>query len=368
VRVTGHRRYRLGTAHGQRLTANGHEGRAASVVIQTAFLGDMVLTTPLIAALAQRGPVDVVGTPANISLLAGNPDVRKVFAYDKRASGSLKSMLSIGRQLRRRGGYDAAYLAQGSLRSAALAVVAGVRVRVGFETSGGRHLYTLRVPYDEDAHHAERLLQLASAHRRAVGDRNGETGIDARPRLYPGANESARITQLLQDPTAADAPLVALAPGSVWATKRWPYYPELAARLSKTVRVFIVGGRADKPLAEAICSQAPTATDTCGKLSLLESAELIRRCAAVVSNDSAPVHLASAMNTPTVAIFGPTVPGFGFGPLADGSEVAGHETLACRPCDRHGPRRCPLGHWRCMGELSVDEVFDPLTRIVPGLR
>jgi heptosyltransferase-2 len=91
-------------------------------------------------------------------------------------------------------------------------------------------------------------------------------------------------------------------------------------------------------------------------LSLLASAELIGRSALLVTNDSAPLHLASAMNTPTIAVFGPTVPEFGFGPLAEQSMVVGHTSLACRPCDRHGPQRCPLGHWRCMREIMPDAV------------
>ncbi len=98
------------------------------------------------------------------------------------------------------------------------------------------------------------------------------------------------------------------------------------------------------------------AIDATGKLSLLASADLIGRAALLVTNDSAPQHLASAMNTPTVTVFGPTVPAFGFGPLADRSAVAGIDALACRPCDRHGPQKCPLGHWRCMREITPDIV------------
>ncbi|MBA3405540.1 MAG: glycosyltransferase family 9 protein, partial [Gemmatimonadaceae bacterium] len=101
-----------------------------------------------------------------------------------------------------------------------------------------------------------------------------------------------------------------------------------------------------------------------GALGILASAELLRRAAALVTNDSAPQHLASAMATPTIAVFGPTVPEFGFGPLAPRSTTAGHPSLACRPCDKHGPERCPLGHWRCMRDLSAGTVFDLLEQTV----
>jgi heptosyltransferase-2 len=155
-----------------------------------------------------------------------------------------------------------------------------------------------------------------------------------------------------------DERLVAFAPGSVWATKRWPYFPQLAQELAGDARVVIVGSAADSPLARAIAVAAPTAIDTTGQLPLLASAELIGRCAAIVTNDSAPMHLASAMGTPTVAVFGPTVPEFGFGPLSARATVVGHDALPCRPCDRHGPARCPLGHHHCMRELTPQLVAE----------
>src|SRR5690606_28502038 len=117
----------------------------------------------------------------------------------------------------------------------------------------------------------------------------------------------------------------ALAPGSVWGTKRWPYYPELAARLARHSRIVIVGSADDSEVAAHIsrAADAQGVVDATGKLSLLGSAELIGRCDILVTNDSSPQHLASAMATPTVTIFGPTVPAFGFGPLAPHSTTLG---------------------------------------------
>jgi heptosyltransferase II len=326
---------------------------ASSVVIQTSFLGDTILTTPLLAQIARRGPVDVVTTPAAASLLKGHPAVRDVIVYDKRGAHSgLVGLTTLASRLRS-ARYDAAFLAQGSLRSAALAFLARVPERIGFATSAGSWLYTTKVPYRDDLHHAARLLLLSRPNGREP------TVEETRPSLAPGDAERQLVDDLLRRAgVAAGERLIALAPGSVWGTKRWPYYPQLAAALADAGRIVVVGGKDDAPLGLEIREAVPDAVDATGALPLLGSAELIGRSAVIVTNDSSPLHLASAMGTPTVAIFGPTVPDFGFGPLAPSSVVVGHESLACRPCHRHGPRRCPLTHFRCMRELTADMVAE----------
>ena len=331
---------------------------SASLVIQTSFLGDTVLTTPLIAELARRGPVDVVTTPASARLLANNPNIRSVVPFDKRGlDGGVFGFLKMARRLRGFG-YESAYLAQGSMRSAALAMAAGVSRRVGFASHAGRMLYTEKVEYREDLHHAVRLLRLASPDATAAD----------RPRLYPGIPERGAVDRFLalHDVHDEGLPLVALAPASIWGTKRWPYYAELAQALSGRARIVVVGSTDDTSLADEICRTAgQTSMNAAGVLSLLGSAELIRRCNLLVTNDSAPQHLASAVDTPTVTIFGPTVPTFGFGPLARHSQTLGNAELACRPCHKHGPQRCPLSHWKCMRELTPSAVAARVLDILP---
>ena len=314
-----------------------------TLIVQTSFLGDVVLTTPLIARAATAGEVDVVCIPGSAPLLAGNPAIREVIVYDKR--GADRGFAGFWRMASRlRGGkYDRALLAQGSARSGALVLAAGIRQRVGFDTSAGRALYTTRIPYIENEHHARRLSRLAGA---------GDESLP-RPSLFPGDSERLAVDRLL---AGHAAPFFAVAPGSVWATKRWPGYPELITRLLQRGSVVVIGTEADR-VQVATAMAASGVVDALGKLSLLGSAELIRRCAVLVTNDSAPQHLASAMNTPTVTIFGPTVPEFGFGPLAERSVTVGLESLACRPCDRHGPMACPLGHWKCMRDVGVERVL-----------
>jgi heptosyltransferase-2 len=357
-------------------------------VIQTSYLGDLVLTTPLLAELATRGPVDVITTPAAAAVLANHPAVRSVIPYDKRGDGrgiagiwraahALRARYArlgrgAGTRPARRGGaatsadadqqMPVAYLAQGSIRSAMLALLAGCGDRVGFATSAGRTLYTRRVPYRPDRHHAERLWLLAAQ------TTDAEPPPAARQlRLYPGRDDLEAVDLLLRAAAYRGEPLIALAPGSAWGTKRWPYYPALAAALRPRYRIVVVGGPADRDLARDIIGAAGAdgarMIDATGRLTPLATTALLGQCATLIANDSAPQHLAAAAGTPTVSIFGPTVPEFGYWPLAPRHEIAGHSRLTCRPCDRHGPSRCPLGHWRCMREIQVADVVALIARV-----
>jgi heptosyltransferase II len=333
-----------------------------TLVIQTSFLGDVVLTTPLIAELAKRGPVDVLATPPGAVVLANNPDIRSIIRYDKRGTyGSALSLWRTVRDLRSRRPYDTVYLAQGSFRSGLIAMMTGARERIGFASSTGRVLYTQQRPYRPERHHAERLWSLSMP-----GGAEAATPDQIRPRLYPSDEDRRIVDLLLRRDSVNGEPFVALAPGSAWGTKRWPYYVGLAKKLSDDFRVAIIGSNADKKIADEIRAAVPAGCviDAVGVLPLLASAELIGRAQAIVTNDSAPQHLASAMGTPTLTIFGPTVPEFGFGPLAERRAVAGFSGLSCRPCHRHGPPQCPLGHWRCMRELSVEYVSSLLTDVL----
>jgi heptosyltransferase-2 len=335
---------------------------SGSLVIQTSFLGDVILTTPLIRELAKRGPVDVLVTPQGAAVLANNPSIRTVIRYDKRGTyGSALNLWQTVRELRNRRPYEAAYLAQGSFRSGLLAIMTRAKERIGFASSTGRALYTRQLPYRPDRHHAERLWSLAMSECA-----DPPTADQIRPRLYPSDEERLTVDRMLRRAGSLEEPFVALAPGSAWGTKRWPYYVELARRTSEHARIAIIGAKSDAPIAEEITAALPAGCviNAVGELSLLASAELIGRAQAIVTNDSAPQHLASAMGTPTLTIFGPTVPEFGFGPLAERHAVAGLDGLSCRPCDRHGPQRCPLGHWRCMRELGPEHISSLLTEVL----
>jgi heptosyltransferase-2 len=279
--------------------------------------------------------VDVVTTPSAAGLLEGHPAIRRVLKYDKRGTdGGPMGLWRMAQRIHAESPDSVAYCAQGSLRTVLLALLAGYRTRVGFETSDGRPFYTRRIPYRVSQHHAERVLRLA------LGDDDIIPFEELKPSLYPSEADRDAVDQLFAMREVSGERLIALAPGSIWGTKRWPGFPALARSLSAHGRIVVIGG-----------------IDTTGQLGLLASAELIRRASLLVTNDSLPQHLASAMGTRTVTIFGPTIPGFGFGPLAPGSVAVGHESLPCRPCHPHGPAKCPLGHHLCMLDLGVPNVL-----------
>src|SRR3989441_7000810 len=296
---------------------SSRSSRLTSLVIQTAFLGDVVLTTPLLEGLARRaGPVDVVTTPAALPLVATHPAVRRAIPYDKRGQDrGMAPFLALARALRAER-YEAAYLPHRSLRSAALAWLARVPRRVGFD-DGWPLLYTEVRRRPAGGHESDRLLALA-----------GESAHSFAPRLSPTAADEAAVDAWLGDAgRGLDRGFVALAPGSIWGTKRWPYYKELAERLAPRAAIVIVGGSEDgdpaASITEAVGRAGGRAVSACGRLTLRQSAVLIGRARLLVTNDSAPLHLATAMGNPVVAVFGPQIPEFGFGPVRGGGASGG---------------------------------------------
>jgi heptosyltransferase-2 len=330
-----------------------------SLVIQTAFLGDVVLTTPLLAALAGRhGPVDVVTTPAAAPLVETHPGVRRVVPYDKRGRDrGWAGLRGLARRLRSER-YERAYLPHRSLRTAALALLARIPARIGFH-DGWPFFYTEVRRHPPNGHEVDRLLALAEQPAGAYA-----------PTLHP-TPEDERVAGAVLSAAGieAGAPFIAVAPGSIWGSKRWPYYGDLARRLAAAVPVVVVGGPEDAGLGEEIVGAVEgdtgrsKAVNVCGKLTLRQSAALIARARVLVTNDSAPLHLATATGTPIVAVFGPTLPEFGFGPLRPGDLALGVAGLDCRPCSRHGPPQCPLGHHRCMRDLTPEVVAAAIDEI-----
>jgi heptosyltransferase-2 len=337
------------------------------LVFHTAFPGDIILVLPLIQVL-QRAfpdvPLTVVTTPAAAGLLAGHPAVSEVLPYDKRGERKgVRGILSMASLLRERR-FEAALIPHRSFRSGLVCRLAGIPVRIGFETSAARFLMTATVPYVRADHEILRNLSLGMP----LGIRERKMEL---PSLYPSREDRSRVESFLEKGIERARGIVAVAPGSVWNTKRWPEdsYAALVAMLRREGHpVVLVGGEADIPLCGRVARAGEASggalLDASGKFTLLQSAALIERCAVLVSNDSAPMHMGVAVRTPVVALFGATVPAFGFSPVGAHDKVVETDGLACRPCAIHGGPRCPIGTFECMNGIHAARVRDEVVSLI----
>ncbi len=327
------------------------------LIAQTSFLGDVVLSTPVFAALRRHNPaahITVMVRPEVAEILAGHPHVDAVLTDDKRGRDRGFGSWRVVRRLRA-GHFDVALALHKSFRTAWVLAAAGIGQRIGFRQSAGWFLYHRRVDRNPARHDVERNLSILAG-----------LGVDpgkgpARPYLACQADAVHRFhAALRQRGIAPETPLVGLAPGSVWATKRWTVdgYAVLLGVLQRDLgaTAVLLGAPGDADCANAVQRAAGGAGVNlvgCTDLGMLVAA--IDQCAVLVANDSAPVHIAVARDTPVVAIFGPTVPRQGFGPYTDRARVVERD-LPCRPCSRHGGARCPLGTHACMRDITPSDV------------
>ncbi len=336
------------------------------VVVQTAFLGDVVLTTPLLRELRRARPearISVVATPTGVETLRGLPWVDGLVAYDKRgAERGPAGLWRLARGLSRPRA-DFGIAAQRSARTGLLLQLARSRERVGFEGAPGAWAYTRRVPWVASEHAVRRYLELA---RPLGGDPDR---ADRRPELAVLGEARERVERILEEHgIGGEEPLLVVAPGSVWGTKRWTpegYAEVVRAAAARGLRPILVGAERERPLCGTILEMAGGAgVSIAGRTSVPDLTALIARARGIVTNDSGPAHVASAVGTPVVAIFGPTVPAFGFVPWGEASRIVEHPSLPCRPCSPHGPEVCPLGHHRCMREIPKEQVIGALERVL----
>ncbi len=325
----------------------------ALLVVQTSFLGDVVLTTPLVSALRRRlAPrrLALLVRPDAVPLVAGHPDVDQVLVDDKRGAdrGAL-GWLRTARRLRAER-FEVAVSPHRSLRTALVLAAAGIPRRVGFRESRGARLFHERVPRDRRRHDVERNLALLAP----FGDGAGEA-----PALHvPVAPEAARRAAELLPP--GPGPLVGVAPGSVWATKRWTaegFAAVIAALAADGARCVLLGAPGEAALAREIDRRAGGgATVLAGRTDLATMVAVVDRMALLVANDSAPMHIACARGVPVIAVFCATTPALGYGPWGPRAVVV-EADLACRPCARHGGRCCPRGTEDCMRLVAPETVL-----------
>ena len=331
------------------------------VVVQTAFLGDVVLTTPLFRALKRVYPesrLTALVTPQAAPLIEEDPHLDALLTYAKKGGEPFSRVLSRVRS----GGFDLLVSPHRSHRSALLSLLSGVRLRVGFAGSAVPFAYHRRVRLDPGLHEVDRNLSLL----RGIG----ETPLASDRVLCAGygETEAEEVRAVLAEAgVSAGERLAGLCAGSVWATKRW--LPEGFAAVGRGLvergyRPLLLGGPDDREVSVRVAGLiGPAAVAGAGRTSLKALAAWMDRVSILVTNDSAPLHVAAARGTPTVAVFGATTTGLGFGPFHPRSRVV-EVPLRCRPCGRHGGARCPEGHFRCMRDVTPAAVLGAVDELL----
>ncbi|MBA3051816.1 MAG: glycosyltransferase family 9 protein [Candidatus Omnitrophota bacterium] len=335
------------------------------LIMQSAFIGDVILALPLAEAVKQSFPeseIHFLTLPAYKKFVEKHSAVYRVIADDKKDKNRCPvNFLSFCAKLRKEK-YDIALVVHRSFRSALMTRLAGIKKRVGFDISPGSFFFTEKVKYEQASHEIERNLSLA---RRA-----GFDSWDGKWNMPFDEDFEEAEFGVPQSASRAEKPLAVISPFSNWGTKRWPaeYWIKLIDLLGRDFRVAAAGAPGDVEgwggIKKAVDGEV---MDFVGETDFLELASLVKNAQLLITGDSAPLHLASAYGVPTVAIFGPTVPAFGFGPFRQKNIIL-QKNLPCRPCNIHGPQKCPLGHHRCMRDISPGEALGAARKLLDETR
>lgn len=326
-------------------------------VVRFSSMGDILLTTPLLRALRLRHPaarITYVTKAGFVPLLAFNPRVDEVLGYDP-----ARPLRQLAAALRERGVTHGLDL-HGSLRSLRLRRLAGGRWR-GYPKRRVPRTALIRLKrnlYRDRRHVVERYFDAARDLDVAPDDGGLEVFLSRDTQTK--ARQFLSATGIGQERT-----LVAVAPGAAHATKRWPvgHWQRLVGELVGRYDVVVVGGPDDVALADAVAEAGgPRATSAAGRFDPGGSAALLKEARCAVSGDTGLMHLATAVGTPVVALFGPTVEAFGFFPWRARATVLQRD-LPCRPCSSHGSARCPIGTHECLVGIAADEVADAVRRL-----
>jgi heptosyltransferase-2 len=327
------------------------------LIIQTAFIGDVVLATALVEKLHQHHPdaaIDFLVRKGNESLLTGHPYLREILIWDKK-KGKLRNLFGLLCIIRSRR-YHTVINAQRFFATGLLTAFSGAKERIGFDRN------PLHFHFDRSIPHGG-LTTKGHLHETDRNQRLIEhltDAIPAKPRLCPSEADQTVVSAYQSEP------YICVAPSSVWFTKQLPVdtWGAFVKAAQQRYQVFLVAGPSDHAVCEEVSTLAGGGgriTNLAGKLSLLQSVALQAGAVMNYVNDSGPLHFASATDAPVTAVFCSTVPAFGYGPLSTVSHIVEVEgSLPCRPCGIHGKKECPKGHFDCGRKIRVDQLLQHL--------
>ncbi|MFH1004001.1 MAG: glycosyltransferase family 9 protein [Bacteroidota bacterium] len=338
------------------------------LIIQTAFLGDVILATSIIEKLYHNFPdpqIDFLLRKGNESILENHPLLNKVLLLDKNKN-KLGSILKIASEIRNNK-YDYVINLHRFGSSGFVTWCSGAKIKIGFDKNPFSFCYTKKVKHEikNGIHEIERNHELI---------RDFTDDKIAKPRIYPSENDFNEMQSIINNLPAARSIInqnyVCIAPASIWFTKQFPKekWIELIKNFPFEIKIFLIGSKNDFELCEKIKLKTlnlkhKTVFNIAGKISLLQTAALMKNAQMNYVNDSAPMHIASAMNIQVTAIFCSTIPAYGFGPLSDKSKIIEtKEKFDCRPCGLHGHNVCPEKHFKCAHTIKTKDILNDETR------
>jgi len=322
------------------------------LIVQTAFIGDVILASALIEKLNAFYPdseIDFLLRKGNESLFKNHPTLKEVHVWDKKG-GKYKNLFKLIAKVRSKR-YDILINVQRFANSGLLTALSKAKVKIGFDKNPYSWAFTKKVKHriEEGIHEIERNNELIKELTDSTINK---------PKLYPTKSDFDHVSKYQSEK------YICIAPASVWFTKQLPKekWIELIKVIPSSHKIYLLGAPYDASLCQEIIAGAKNTNvlSLCGDLNLLQSTALIKHAEMNFVNDSAPMHLASSVNAKTTAIYCSTTPKFGFGPLADQSWIAEVNGLDCRPCGLHGFKSCPKGHFKCGFDIDISELIKNL--------
>ncbi len=334
------------------------------LVIQTAFIGDAILTLPMIQVLKKMFPeseIHVLCIPSAEEIFKASPFINEVKVLDKRNKHkSLLSLYSFSKKIREEK-YTRIYSPHRSFRTALLVMLSGIRETYGFSNSSFNHVYKNLVEYRSEHHEVQRNMDLIKFNYSA-----NEWKI--LPQLNISSDIKNKIDNYLKN-WRTNYNFICIAPGSVWNTKVYPieYFEDIIKfiTINTNYNVLLIGGEKDEILCLNIASKfSERVYSAAGKFNIIESIEILKRAELLITNDSAPTHMAMCADTPAITLYCSTTSDFGFYPYNNKSSFLSYDDLFCKPCGIHGYVKCPINTFECGYNLKPGSIEKKLEEML----
>lgn len=326
------------------------------LIIQTAFIGDVILGTSFIRQVRNSFPdseIHFLLRKGNQKITENNPLISKTIIWNK--SQKWKSLFRCIKEVRQEK-YDIVFNIQRFFNSGLITTLSGAKTKIGFDKNPMSLFFTHKIKHMIPHTTADSYLHEVERNQQLISPIKEQNLTRTRPELFFTDAEKEKVEAIKKE-NNSEKPYIVMAPSSVWFTKQLQKkkWIELVKNLID-YQIYCIGGPDDKEYIDSIIPNQHHATNLCGKLSLTESAYLMQDAHKVMVNDSAPLHLASSVNAKTIAFFCSTVEEFGYGPLSENHSIISKK-LDCKPCGLHGKKDCPLGHFNCSEQVELNQVL-----------